>query len=88
MDYVIFMGWSMTSTLRTRPGKNTCMTGSLQAVCQSVQDLVRIPKESLWKTHPVQVWPGSQGNNREAETFNFMKTNIRDRGIQHHQRFN
>ena len=38
-----------------------------QAVCESVLDLVGIPKDSLWKSHPVQVWPGSQGNNREAE---------------------
>ena len=30
----------------------------------SVQYLVRIPKESLQKTHTVQVWPGSQGNDR------------------------
>ena len=36
-----------------------------QAVCKSVQ--VRIPKDSLQKTHPVQVWPDSQGNDREAE---------------------
>ena len=38
-----------------------------QAVCKSVQELVLIPKDWLQKTQPVQVWPGSQGNDREAE---------------------
>ena len=32
-----------------------------------MQDSVQIPKDSLQKTHPVQVWSGSQGNDREAE---------------------
>ena len=38
-----------------------------QPVCKIVQDLVRFPKDSLWKTHPVQIWPGFQGNDRDAE---------------------
>ena len=36
-------------------------------VCESMQDLIRIPKDLLPKTHPVEVWPGSQGNDREAK---------------------
>ena len=35
-----------------------------QALCQSVQDLVRI---LLWQTHAVQVWSGSKRNDSEAE---------------------
>ena len=36
-------------------------------ICESVQGLVQIPKDWPLKTHPVQVWPDSQGNDREAE---------------------
>ena len=39
----------------------------LQLDSEGVQDVVRIPKDSLWKTHPVKVWSGSQGNATEAE---------------------
>ena len=38
-----------------------------QSVNEGLKDLVQIPKDSLWKTNPVQVWPDSQGNDREAE---------------------
>ena len=38
-----------------------------QPVSEGVQDLVGMPKDLLWKTNPVQVWPGSQRNDREAE---------------------
>ena len=31
-----------------------------QALGEGVQSLVRIPKDSLWKTRAVQVWPGSK----------------------------
>ena len=39
----------------------------LQAVCQSVQGLLRIPKDSLRQTHVVQVWSGFKRNDRKAE---------------------
>ena len=38
-----------------------------QTVCQSVQDLVQIPKDSLRQTHTVEFWSGSKRNDREAE---------------------
>ena len=28
---------------------------------------VQIPKDSLWKMNPVQIWPGSKGNDREVD---------------------
>ena len=37
----------LTDTLRTRVGRNACG----RVVCQSVQDLVLIPKDSLPKNH-------------------------------------
>ena len=45
-----------------------------QAVHQSMQDLVRIPKDSLQKTQLVQVWLGSQGNNRGRTGFGINLT--------------
>ena len=51
--------------------RKDCLWGEVhqqpQLVSESVQDSVQIPKDSLQKTHPVQVWSGSQGNDREAE---------------------
>ena len=38
-----------------------------QPVSESVEDLVQIPKDSLQKTHQVQVWPGFQGNKKKEE---------------------
>ena len=55
-----------TSPLKTRPGRNACGSGS-PAAASNVSVKVRIPKDLLRKAHPVQVWPGSQGNDREAE---------------------
>ena len=46
------------NTLRTRPGRNTF---------EGVQDLVRIPTDSIQKADPFQVWPGYEGNDSEAE---------------------
>ena len=28
---------------------------------------VKVCKDLVWKTHPIQVWPCSQGNDKEAE---------------------
>ena len=39
----------------------------LQPGSESAQDLVKILKDLLQKVNPVQVWPGSQGNRREAD---------------------
>ena len=54
------------STLRTWSGRNACgeVHQQPQAVCQNMQDL---EVELTMENHPVQVWPGSQGNDREAE---------------------
>ena len=41
--------------------------GSRKLSSESVQDFVQIPKNSLLKIQPVQVWPGPQGNERGAE---------------------
>ena len=58
-----------TRSSRTRPGRNVPV-GEVykqsQPVSEGVKNLVRIP-DLLWKIHPVQVWPGSHGNDREAK---------------------
>ena len=74
-----------TSTLRTRPEKNTCGRGLLSAVsCQCVQVLVRIPKDLLWKTHPVQSGQApkemTERQNSIQDKINFLKTHIRRKG--------
>ena len=52
-----------------------------QPVCESVQDLVRIPKNSLGKTHPGQVRLGSREMTERQkwiqDKFNLLKTHIR-----------
>ena len=39
----------------------------LQPVIEGVQDLIQTTKDSLWKSHLVQVWSGFQENDRESE---------------------
>ena len=38
-----------------------------QAVCESMQDFVQIPKDLLRQAHIIQAWSGSKRNDRKAE---------------------
>ena len=56
------------TTLSTRQERNVSWR-PLPTVssCQTVQDLVLIPKDLLWQTHTIQVWSNSKRNNRKVK---------------------
>ena len=62
-----------------------------QALSKSLQELVRIPKDSLWKINLVEVSPGSQENSKRQnwiqDKFNFYKTHIRRKSLSKYSRF-
>ena len=74
------------NTLRTRAGRNAFGRGSPTAVsCQSVQDLVQIPRDSLWQTHKSKSGQApkemTERQNWIQDKFIFLKTHIRCKGL-------
>ena len=72
-----------TSTLTTSHGRG-CGRGFPNNCNLSVKFLQDCPKDSPWKAHPNQVWPGFQMLERQNQIqnkFNFLKTHFRRKGL-------